>query len=294
MSRAVSKGLFVAADLNMRYKHLPSRIAAGHNAAVTAFPIVAHMRLLLERTQASSNHQYIWLNDTLVAPIWNNDSAHDGVNVSSRSVWVLPGTWTDAWTGEAVTGPKNVTVSQPVERIPLWHRQGGLTILASEPTLRVDDQDWSELTLEAFPHVDRTSECPRGRENGLCYEQEHMTWRTLVDRGEAGARTTCEMRTFLEGENYLACDDCVGEVHFAITAAEDNAERGCCACTWRRDRESAASKQCKLAGFPGIRTRSRRYRCATSPQRQSQRLVPSHRLAARARGRRHRLAPSLS
>ena len=103
------------------------------------------------------------------------------------------------WTGDTVTGPKTVTVSQPVERIPLWHKAGGLTILASEPTLRVDDQDWSELTLEAFPH-DSPSD---------------VTTRTFVDRGAAEAQTTVEMRTDMDA----------AEVHFAITAAEDNAER---------------------------------------------------------------------
>lgn len=45
-----------------------------------------------------------------------------------------------------------MNVTQPYERIPLWHRQGGMMVLASAPTLRVDEQDWSELTLEAFPH----------------------------------------------------------------------------------------------------------------------------------------------
>ena len=62
---------------------------------------------------------------TLVAPIWNADSSHDGVNVTSRTVWIPPGQWTDAWTGASVSGPKNVSVSQPVERIPLWHKAGG-------------------------------------------------------------------------------------------------------------------------------------------------------------------------
>ena len=109
--------------------------------------------------------------------------------------------WQDAWSGATVTGPKNISVSQPVEKIPLWHKTGGLTILASEPTLRVDDQDWSELTLEAFPHVDA--------------EEETVTRRTLVDRGPESPRTTATMRTDIEAK----------ELHFAITEAEDSAER---------------------------------------------------------------------
>lgn len=80
----------------MRYKQLPSLIAAGHNAAQTAFPIVARCDFYWNAQEATSNHQYVFLNDTLVAPIWNNDSQRDGVNVSSREVWVPPGSWHDA------------------------------------------------------------------------------------------------------------------------------------------------------------------------------------------------------
>ena len=50
---------------------------------------------------AQSNHQYYFLNDTLVAPIWNSTA-----NETARSVWIPPGTWQDAWDGTTVTGPK--------------------------------------------------------------------------------------------------------------------------------------------------------------------------------------------
>lgn len=80
-----------------------------------------------------------------MAPIWDSTS-----NITSRSVWVPPGQWQDAWTGETVTGPQTITVSQPYERVPLWHREGGLIVMA-KPALRVDRQDWSQLLLEAFP-----------------------------------------------------------------------------------------------------------------------------------------------
>ena len=190
--------------LNMRYKQLPSLISAGHNAAQTAFPIVARCDFYWDAPEATSNHQYVFLNDTLVAPIWNDDRQHDGVNVSSRTVWIPPGSWTDAWSGESVTGPKSINVSQPVEHIPLWHKAGGLTILASEPTLRVDEQDWSELTLEAYPHA--TDDAAATTE----------THRVLVDdRSSAEARTTVTMQT----------DHANGQLRFDISAAEDGAAR---------------------------------------------------------------------
>ena len=161
----------------MRYKMLPSLIAAGAAATEAAFPIVARGDIYWpEHSEASSNHQYIHLNDTLVAPIWDSSK-----NETSRSVWVPPGQWTDAWDGSVVTGPKTITVTQPYARQPMWHRAGGLLVLASDPdAMRVEEQDWSEITLEAHPHT--TTSHPL------------VTRRTLRERG-SGARTDIVMTT---------------------------------------------------------------------------------------------------
>ena len=98
-----------------------------------------------EHPESASNHQYLFLNDILVAPIWDS-----GKNLSGRSVWLLPGDWQDAWDGSVLSGPQRLYVSQPDERMPMWHARGGLLVLAGAAT-RVEDQDWRSLTLEAFP-----------------------------------------------------------------------------------------------------------------------------------------------
>eukprot|EP00937_MAST-01D_sp_MAST-1D-sp2_P004384 g4384.t1 len=136
--------------LQMRYRMLPALIAGGAAATEAAFPIVARADLFWpEHAEAATNQQYLHLNDTLVAPIWDSTK-----NVTSRAVWVPPGTWTDAWDGSTVAGPAAVTATQPYERQPMWHRAGGLMVLASDPAaLRVEEQDWSELTLDAHPHA---------------------------------------------------------------------------------------------------------------------------------------------
>ena len=90
--------------------------------------------------------RYIHLNETLVAPIWDSSQ-----NVTSRDTWVPPGEWQDVWTGDTVTGPKTVTSTLPYEQQPMWHRKGGFLITTSNPGSSVDTQDWSELTVEAFP-----------------------------------------------------------------------------------------------------------------------------------------------
>jgi alpha-glucosidase (family GH31 glycosyl hydrolase) len=73
--------------LNLRYKMIPTLIAAGQQATLTGFPIVVRCDLFWPQFQeATSNLQYLHLNDTLVAPIWDSTN-----NVTSVSVWIPPG-----------------------------------------------------------------------------------------------------------------------------------------------------------------------------------------------------------
>mmetsp|Transcript_46842 Transcript_46842/g.102419 ORF Transcript_46842/g.102419 Transcript_46842/m.102419 type:complete len:871 (+) Transcript_46842:27-2639(+) len=165
--------------LSVRYKLAPSIIAAGQRATKDGFPLVARGDLYWPelKEQSATNQQYIFIHDLLVAPIFDSKE-----NMSSRQVWIPPGDWQDVWDGSIVSGPRTVTATQPWERQPMWHRfDGGLLILTDKPATRIDDQDWSSLTLEAFP----------------C-KLSCITERSLYERGSA-ARTDIIMRTDSSG-----------------------------------------------------------------------------------------------
>jgi len=179
--------------LSARYKLLPTLIAAGHKATATGAPLAARGDLYWPEVPGSStNQQYIFLEDILVAPIWETSS-----NRTSRDVWVPPGKWIDAWNGSVVEGPANLSATQPYERQPMWHRQGGLLVLANAPGSRVESQDWSMLTLEVYPVLDA-----RG-----------VTRRNVYERG-TGSRTELHMIT----------NETAG-LHLTIGAAEDGSSR---------------------------------------------------------------------
>jgi hypothetical protein len=181
--------------ITTRYKLAPSLIAAGQHATHTGFPFVARADMFWPEhaaTGAANSTQYIFLNDTLVAPIWAVSA-----NVSSRTVWVPPGQWEDVWDGSSVEGPKMITATQPFERQPMWHRKGGgLIVLTDSPGLRIDDGNWSTLTLEAWP------------------AQVARETRRSVFALRTAARTDLIMRT--NGD---------GTAHLNISAASDSAAR---------------------------------------------------------------------
>ena len=79
----------------------------------------------------------------------------------------------------------------------MWHRKdGALTVMTDKPGLRVEDGDWSSLTLEAF-----------------AAQTEALTERSVFAL-ETEARTDLAMRT-----------DGTGAVAFSISASTDGAER---------------------------------------------------------------------
>jgi len=181
----------------MRYKLIPTFISAGQAALTAGYPLVVRGDLIWPtQPHSSDNTQYIHLNETLVAPIWDSSN-----NSTSRSVWIPPGNWQDAWDGSTVSGPKNMTVTQPYERIPMWHRLGSFLITVDSPALRVEDQDWSVLTLEVFP--DLTTD---------------MFTQKSVYSLETAARTDLSMENIPKDKG--------GMVKFDISASEDGETRG--------------------------------------------------------------------
>ena len=143
--------------LNMRYKLAPSLIAAGRTVQTAGFPLTARADLIWpEHPEANDATQYIHLNASLIAPLEGDATPYSNSSKpSSRSVWIPPGEWQDGWTGVSVTGPKTMTVtpteSQGKFNIPMWHKRSSVVVLVSDGKQRINAQDWSELTIEAFP-----------------------------------------------------------------------------------------------------------------------------------------------
>lgn len=166
---------------------MPTIIGAGAKAGSTGHPPVARGDFFWPEHAPSSalDNQYIFLDDLLVAPIW--DSTY---NVTTRTAWVPPGEWQDAWDGSVITGPKTILATQPYERLPLWiRRDGGLLVLYTGDALRVDDQDWSTLTLELFPSKDAVE-----------------TSRTIAEKGTDATQETTNIVLSTDGKGHAQVD----------------------------------------------------------------------------------------
>lgn len=91
-----------------------------------------------------------------------------------RAVWIPPGNWINAWTGETISGPTTVTNEVPLNQIPLFIKSGAVLPLAPEMQF-TGEKPWDPITLDLYPCAGETNT------TGL-YEDDTLT--TAYQRGE--------------------------------------------------------------------------------------------------------------
>ena len=91
-------------------------------------------------------------------PLGNNGSYSPPFNRQTQ-VWIPPGDWEHAQSGEVLHGPKTINVTSNVTSMPIYHRHGGMLVLAPLPAPKAvaSESQWDQLTLEIFPSWHGTS-----------------------------------------------------------------------------------------------------------------------------------------
>ncbi|MFM2294232.1 MAG: hypothetical protein RLZZ350_645 [Verrucomicrobiota bacterium] len=224
-------------DFDWDYGSTDAKIPADHFAARwtgTIYVPGKNGEQLLSAT--SDDGVRVWLDDQLVIDNWKgNDSATTAARVTlkpgiakkirveyleifgraavklrvqpaheiavPRELWLPPGEWLDAWTGERVTGLRVLTKFCPLGQIPIFVRAGALLVLAPEMQF-TGEKPWSPLTLDCYPQ-------PGATDTATLYEDDGRT--IAHTRGEF--RKT-KITTFT--------DDATHTVKISIAAARGN------------------------------------------------------------------------
>jgi alpha-glucosidase len=149
--------------LRLRYALLPYIYTAFRNASLTGLPVMAPLFLRWPEDERArvANYQHLFGPDLLVAPVVLPD----------QSVWpvYLPeGRWFDYWTGEEHSGPSDILVEAPLEKLPLFVR-GGAVIPREEPRLSTEDPRMGPLYIDIYPDEGGSAE-------GELYEDAGEGW----------------------------------------------------------------------------------------------------------------------
>ncbi len=136
--------------MNLRYELLPFFYNEFFEASQTGIPIVRSMFINYQDDDEcySDNAQYQFMigDNLLVAPVLSEYE-------NFRKLYLPEGKWLDWWTNKVFEGKKWIIVEAPIDRIPLFIREGA--IIPMEPKQNyVGENNNSELTLKIFPSQD--------------------------------------------------------------------------------------------------------------------------------------------
>jgi hypothetical protein len=126
-----------------------------------------------------------------------DDTAHQ-----TRPLWLPPGRWQDAWTGETLDGPKTIVVTSDLEHTPIYVREGGM-IFTTPMRMSSGTPVWSNLTVDAFIPKAGTTRREIYEDDGISngYLKKKFS-RTRVAMNTAKGRTTLKIEpmegTFLQ------------------------------------------------------------------------------------------------
>jgi alpha-glucosidase len=136
--------------LELRYRLLPYIYNAAHEACASAIPIMRPLVLGFPDDSQVLNlsDEYLFGPEILVAPILDEGA-------SERVVYLPAGVWIDFWTETAHRGPVSLKVSAPLDKLPLFIRQGA--IIPMGPEVRYSwERPLDPLTLEIYRGADRS------------------------------------------------------------------------------------------------------------------------------------------
>ncbi|MBE0651774.1 MAG: glycoside hydrolase family 31 protein [Bacteroidales bacterium] len=131
------------------------------NRADSLFRIYSHLRMKLfpyiysfaELTRIEGKniirkipghlYEYLFGNEILVAPVYQNGAM-------SRTVYLPEGNWINYWTGEKLKGNSEYTVSAPLEKMPLFVKQGAVIPMRNYAS-SIEKGNNDTLTLNIYP-----------------------------------------------------------------------------------------------------------------------------------------------
>ena len=133
--------------ISLRYKLLPYIYNEFHNASITGLPLMRPMFFDFQNDdncyENKAQYQYMFGENILVAPVLDEKSTF-------KELYLPEGYWYDWWTDKVYQGGKWIIVSAPVDRIPLFIKEGA--IIPEQPVEQyVGEKTDSLLTVIVFP-----------------------------------------------------------------------------------------------------------------------------------------------
>ncbi len=187
--------------LELRYRMLPYLYSAVRECSTTGMPVVRALWLHYpdDPVAVARDDEYLWGRDILVAPVCE-------MGATSRRVYLPRGDWYDFWTGEKMTGGREITRAVDLGTMPLFVRAGA--VLPLGPVKQHTRETTTEpLSVTVYPGANgsfllyeddgKSFDYRRGQWMGI-----QLAWndarRVLELRSSPGSRMMAPLRRAIE------------------------------------------------------------------------------------------------
>lgn len=132
--------------LQLRHRLLPYLYTANVRTARDGMPLVMPMYYLHDCKEAyEAKTQYYFGTEMIVAPVVNKRNKE---GLAPVSVWLPEGRWTDFFTGETFAGNHTYELFVPLDRIPVFVKEGGIIpLLVNE---KDNNQEFKSLEVRFY------------------------------------------------------------------------------------------------------------------------------------------------
>ena len=133
--------------ITLRYEMLPFFYTEFYNASKTGLPVMRPMFLDFQNDEqcyyTDAQYQFMIGNNLLVAPVLSE-------NESFKKLYLPNGKWLDWWSSKVYEGNQWIIVEAPMDKIPLFIREGGIIPLQEKQNY-VGEKNISQLEFKIFP-----------------------------------------------------------------------------------------------------------------------------------------------
>jgi hypothetical protein len=168
--------------LRLRGTLVPYTYTAARRAVDTGLPIAGPLYLRWPRREAAYEHptQFTFGRDLVVAPVTSPGTT------AETEIWVPPGAWVERTTGQRLRGPGLVTMTVPLDRIPVLVRAGAV-LPAHVPGVGAGTAPQERMVLIAYPGRAGRGALYDDAGAGFGYERGRFTWTTFAQRRRGDA-----------------------------------------------------------------------------------------------------------
>lgn len=131
--------------LRLRYQLLPYLYTLAHENYKSGMPLARPLFFSdpADQNLLNESDSYLWGDNFLISPVVAS-------GVKEKDVLVPKGNWVNFWTDEIVTGGKKITVSAPLDKMPIFVKAGSVIPMAPV-MIYTDERPLDTLMIRVYP-----------------------------------------------------------------------------------------------------------------------------------------------